>query len=114
MLRFAVERRPATPAEVEAALARLDGGAGIYFGCDAGVAGLHPLQATLLVDPALAFEVFADGLEVAVLDAFGATLLAHPALSGFRGASPRSARPGSSAKTPAMTGFPAAHSRARC
>ena len=86
MLRFAVERRPATPAEVEAALARLDGGAGIYFGCDAGVAGLHPLQATLLVDPALAFEVFADGLEVAVLDAFGATLLAHPALSGFRGA----------------------------
>ena len=85
MLRFAVERRAATPGEVETALARLDGAAGIYFGCDAGVAGLHPLQATLLVDPALAFEVFADGVEVAALDAFGAALLAHPSLSAFRG-----------------------------
>ena len=84
MLRFAVERRAAAPAEVDAALVRLDRAAGIYFGCDAGVAGLHPRQATLVVAPAVAVEVFQDRVEVAALDAFGAALLAHPALIGFR------------------------------
>ncbi|MEO6746153.1 MAG: chorismate-binding protein [Caldimonas sp.] len=84
MLRFAVARRPATPAEVEAALARLDAEPGLYFGCDAGVAGLHPLQATLVVAPAIRFEVFEDGVEAEALDAFGAALLAEPALSSFR------------------------------
>ena len=41
-LRFAVERRPAGPEEVEAALAATRGRPGLYFGGDAGVAGLHP------------------------------------------------------------------------
>ena len=84
MLRFAVARRPATPVEVEAALARLDAEPGLYFGCDAGVAGLHRFQARLVVAPAIRFEVFEDGVEAAALDAFGVALLAEPALNSFR------------------------------
>jgi anthranilate/para-aminobenzoate synthase component I len=84
LLRFAVAGRPARPAEVDAALARLDAEPGLYFGCDAGVAGLHPLQATLVAAPAIRFEVFEDGVEATALDAFGAALLAEPSLDAFR------------------------------
>ncbi|MDQ2735900.1 MAG: hypothetical protein M3Y55_13155, partial [Pseudomonadota bacterium] len=83
MLRCSVARRDADAAEVERAFARLDEGPGIYFGSDAGIAGLHPLGATLLDAPALAFPVFADGLEVEPLDRMGEALLAHPSLAAF-------------------------------
>jgi anthranilate/para-aminobenzoate synthase component I len=82
-LHCSVERSASSPAAVEAALARLDDGPGIYFGCDAGIAGLHPLQATLLVEPALVLRVFADGIEAEALDGLGRALLANPALATF-------------------------------
>ena len=82
-LAFSVSRRAAAAAEVDAALERLDHAPGLYFGCDAGVPGLHPLQATLLVDPALALHVHADGAVAEALDASGAALLGHPALAAF-------------------------------
>ncbi|MGH8797401.1 MAG: hypothetical protein ACREXI_10115, partial [Caldimonas sp.] len=67
-LPYTLERRAATAAEVEAALARLEQSPGIYFGCDSGVPGLHPLQATLLAGPALAIRVYEDGAEIDALD----------------------------------------------
>ena len=86
-----VERRSAGDAEVEAAFAALEAAPGVYFGCDAGVAGLHPLQATLLDRPSLAFAVFTDGLRVDVLDAAGAQLLRRPELAAFVAAAGRRA-----------------------
>ncbi|MBI3375031.1 MAG: chorismate-binding protein [Betaproteobacteria bacterium] len=83
MLRCFVGRRAAAAPEIEAALAQLDGSPGVYFGCDAGVPGLHPLQATLLVEPAVALRVFADGVDAVALDALGGALLTHPALAAF-------------------------------
>jgi anthranilate synthase len=83
-LRIRVSRRAAGADEVEAALAALGHGPGVYFGCDAGVAGLHPLQATLVDAPAFALLLHTDGAEVCVLDDFGAALLAHPALAAVR------------------------------
>ena len=38
----------ATSDEVETALLKLESNPGIYFGVDAGVEGMHPLQATLV------------------------------------------------------------------
>ena len=73
-LRIRVSRRAAGADEVEAALAALGHGPGVYFGCDAGVAGLHPLQATLVDAPAFALLLHTDGAEVCVLDDFGAAL----------------------------------------
>lgn len=73
--------RRAAPDEVEAALAGLDAAAGVYFGCDAGVAGLHPLQATLLAAPALSFTVWEDGASVQALNPLGRALLQHAALA---------------------------------
>ncbi len=83
MIGLHVQRNVATMAQVDAALAQLDDQAGIYFGVDAGIPGLHPLQATLLVEPALALHLYGDGLEVAALTGFGQALLAQPALSGW-------------------------------
>jgi anthranilate/para-aminobenzoate synthase component I len=83
VLRCSVVRRVAAAAEVAAALAQLDSAPGIYFGCDSGVAGLHPQQATLLVNPALALRVFDDGLEALALDALGEALLRQAALAAF-------------------------------
>jgi anthranilate/para-aminobenzoate synthase component I len=83
-LRWRVTRRAAGAAEVEAALAALGAGPGVYFGCDAGVAGLHPLQAALVDAPALALQLHADGAEISALDDFGAALLAHSALASVR------------------------------
>src|SRR6185436_18013217 len=97
-LRCAVGYRPASAEEIAAAWRRLDGAAGFYFGGDAGIAGMHPAAGLLVVDPALALRVFADGVEVEARDAFGEALLAHPRLAGrraprrrasLRGASPR-------------------------
>ena len=90
-----VERRPARPGEVEAAWRQLDGGAGLYFGSDAGIAGLHPLAAVLLVAPSLALRVFSGGLRVEPRDAFGEALLAHPRVAGWRAAA--APRPGGTA-----------------
>lgn len=84
MIGLRVQRSAATPAQVDAALARLENQAGIYFGVDAGIAGMHPLQATLMVEPALALRVYGDGLEVEPLTGFGWLLLAQPALSRWR------------------------------
>ncbi len=76
-----VRRRPATAAEAEAALLRLQDASGAYFGVDAGIAGLHPLQATLIAAPALVLHVFGDGVQVLPLTDFGTRLLAQPALA---------------------------------
>lgn len=84
MIGLRVQRSAATLAQVDAALARLDTQAGIYFGVDAGIAGLHPLQATLLVEPALALRLYGDGLEVKALTGFGQALLALPGLARWR------------------------------
>ncbi|MEO7941150.1 MAG: hypothetical protein ABIR55_21205, partial [Burkholderiaceae bacterium] len=84
MIQFDIQRSAATAAQVSAALALLDDQPGMYFGVDAGIAGLHPLQATLLTEPALALRLYGDGLEVEVLSGFGAALLAQPALSRWR------------------------------
>lgn len=83
MIGLRVQRSAATVAQVDAALAQLDDQAGIYFGVDAGIAGLHPLQATLLVEPALALRLYGDGLEVEALTGFGQSLLAQPALASW-------------------------------
>ena len=84
MIALRVERSAATLAQVDAALARLDSQAGIYFGVDAGIAGLHPLQATLLVEPALALRLYGNGLDVEALTGFGQALLAQPGLARWR------------------------------
>ncbi len=84
MLALQVSCTPASADEVEAALARLDTAAGAYFGCDGGVAGLHPHQALLLTDAALAFTVHADGVTAVALSQRGRALLDHPALAPCR------------------------------
>lgn len=84
MIGLSIQRSAATLSQVDAALAQLDGQAGIYFGVDAGIPGLHPQQATLLVKPALALRLYGDGLEVETLTGFGQALLAQPALSSWR------------------------------
>ncbi len=81
MIALHIRRRPASAEEAEAALSGLDTAPGAYFGVDAGIAGLHPLQATLVDAPALALQLFGDGLDVQALSAFGADLLAQPALA---------------------------------
>ena len=82
-LRCSVVRRPAAATDLATAIASLDHAPGIYLGCDAGIVGLHPSQATVIADPALALRVFVDGVAVTALDAFGAALLGHPAMAGF-------------------------------
>ena len=94
-LRCAVGYRPASAEEIAAAWRRLDGAAGFYFGGDAGIAGMHPAAGLLVVDPALALRVFADGVEVEARDAFGEALLAHPRLAAWQHAAAR--RPGGTA-----------------
>ena len=94
LVRLAVTRVPATQAQAEVALQALGSGPGAYFGVDAGVSGLHPLQATLLGEPALAFHLHWDGVEVEVLSSIGASLLRQPMLLAWhegaeRGASAR-------------------------
>jgi len=82
-------RQAVSPAQVEAELARLEHRPGCYFGVEAGIPGLHPLQATLLVDPALALRVFGNGLQVQVLNSFGEALLRRPALARWHAGATR-------------------------
>lgn len=89
MIAWRAARRDATEAEVETALARLDGAPGLYFGCDAGIAGMHPLQATLAVAPALLLRVFSDGLEVEASGPQGISLLGAPTIAGWHSAARR-------------------------
>jgi hypothetical protein len=70
-MRCTAARRAADSGEVEAALASIEAGRGMYLGVDAGLPGLHPLQATLVAAPSLAIRVFADRLEVQACDAAG-------------------------------------------
>lgn len=99
----------AAPEDAEAAFAALDAAPGAYFGCDAGIAGLHPLQGTLLSVPAVALRVFADGVQAAALTAFGAGLLEAPALADWRA---RAGRGGQDAIA-ALRGFLAAFAPSR-
>ena len=62
--------------EVDIQFASLEQHAGIYFGVDAGIEGLHPLQATLLSQPALAFHLYGDGIVVKCLTQWGSALVA--------------------------------------
>ena len=57
-IELTVRRGAADAHAVDAALARLDHAPGMYFGVDAGIAGLHPLQAALVDEPALALAVY--------------------------------------------------------
>ena len=88
-LRF--KTRHASQEEVDAALDSLEQHAGIYLGVDAGIAGLHPLQASLLVEPALAFHLHGDGIEVQALTQWGNALLNIPQLALWQTASARGA-----------------------
>lgn len=100
---------PATLEDVQAAFAALDASPGAYFGCDAGIAGLHPLQGTLLSVPAVALRVFADGVEAAAATPFGARLLEEPALAAWRAGAGR----GGQHAIAALRGFLAAFTPSR-
>ena len=94
MISLAVSRAAATEADVTQALAGLDGAPGVYFGCDAGIAGMHPRQATLVCRPALALRVSVRGVQAQALSDFGHALLALPALADWQAAShPAAGRP---------------------
>jgi anthranilate/para-aminobenzoate synthase component I len=80
MIGVQVSRRPARDEEIDQALKQLDRRGCIYFGCDAGVAGLHPRQATLLDEPDLALRVYEDGVAAQACSDLGASLLRHNAL----------------------------------
>jgi anthranilate/para-aminobenzoate synthase component I len=84
-----VVRSAAAQAHVDEMLARLDDEAGVYFGVDAGIPGLHPPQATLLAKPALALRLYGNGLDVEALSAFGEALLDQPALAAWRASAVR-------------------------
>ncbi len=84
MVELRVTRSAATPEQAGQALALLEQQPGIYFGVDAGIHGLHPLQATLLAGPALALHLYGDGVAVEALTGFGHRLLAQPALASWQ------------------------------
>ncbi len=91
MIRLQARRSPCEPAEAERAIAALESHEGLYFGVDAGIPGLHPLQATVAVRPAVRLAVYADGVQATALTPFGAALLAQPGLHPWRAASGRGA-----------------------
>ena len=91
MIFLRVQRSAASATQVAEAMARLEQQAGIYFGVDAGIPGLHPLQATLLAEPALALRLYGDGLEVEALTDTAHTLLAQPELVNWLASARRSA-----------------------
>ena len=78
-----VRRSPADAAAVDTALARLDTAPGMYFGVDAGIAGLHPLQAVLADTLALSLTVHADHVYATAHSALGDALLSHEALRSW-------------------------------
>ena len=87
MIRLSLVRRAATAAEAALALGRLDQSPGMYFGVDAGIQGLHPLQATLVDKPALSLAVLGNGLRVQACSGLGRSLLDLPALKDWAAAS---------------------------
>lgn len=102
MINLRITRSAATHQQAGQALAQLEQQPGIYFGVDAGIHGLHPLQATLLIKPALALHLYGDGVQVEAHTDFGHRLLALPALTRWRAGLKRG--PGQSALT-ALRGF---------
>lgn len=89
MICLTVERTPACEQAVREALASLEDLPGAYLGVDAGVAGLHPLQALLTTRTALALEVFADGVQVQAQTRLGLALLQSPELAAWQTQAPR-------------------------
>jgi len=75
VIRLSATRRPASAQQADAALAGLGDAAGLYFGVEGGIPGLHPLRATLVDRPALALHLFGDGIEAQAASALGAALL---------------------------------------
>ena len=82
-------QRAATSDEVETALLKLESNPGIYFGVDAGIEGMHPLQATLVVQASLQFDVYEDGIELHALSNLGHQLLHSSEVTNWIGASAR-------------------------
>jgi anthranilate/para-aminobenzoate synthase component I len=91
VLEIQIETRLATQEEVDSQIACLEQHAGIYFGVDAGIEGLHPLQATLLSKPALALHLYGDGVVVKCLTHWGSALVATPDIAHWQKASARGA-----------------------
>ena len=91
MICLTVERTPACEQAVREALASLEDLPGAYLGVDAGVAGLHPLQALLTTRTALALEVFSDGVQVQAHTRLGLALLQSPELAAWQARAPRGA-----------------------
>jgi len=81
----------ATQGEVDSQIASLEEHAGIYFGVDAGIEGLHPLQATVLSQPALAFHLYGDGIVVKCLTHWGSALVATQEIAHWQAQSARGA-----------------------
>lgn len=84
MMPLQVERTQATEACVREAMAALEEQRGAYLGVEAGVTGLHPLQACLTTRTALALEVFADGLQVQACTPLGRQWLQTPQLQAWQ------------------------------
>ena len=82
-------QRAATSDEVETALFKLESNPGIYFGVDAGIEGMHPLQATLVAQASLQFDVYEDGIELQALSKLGHQLLHSAEVTNWIGASAR-------------------------
>ena len=78
-----IDAEPCTAAEADAAIAALQHREGMSFGVDAGVPGIHPLQAAVCVRPALRLRLWQDGLEAQGITASGRALLASPAMSAW-------------------------------
>lgn len=89
MITLRLRSRPAGPGDVDATLARLDHEPGAYFGCDAGVPGLHPSRAVAFAAPALALHLYTDGIAARALDDAGAQLLADAGLQAWADAAQR-------------------------
>ena len=82
-------KRVASALEVETALLRLESNAGIYFGVDAGIEGMHPLQATLVAKASLQFDIYEDGIELKALSNLGHQLLHSVEVTNWIDASSR-------------------------
>ena len=91
MISLKVERTQACEQAVREALASLEDHQGAYLGVEAGVPGLHPLQALLTTRTALALEVFADGVQVQAHTRLGLALLQSPELAAWQARAPRGA-----------------------
>lgn len=76
--RIAVRREetPATAADLDALIGRLDREPGVWMGCDVVSEGLYRKEAWAVVDPPLAFALTGDRMEVRPRDALGAALAA--------------------------------------